>query len=140
MPQGNFPHYFQAHTVVVLTQLPFKLVLRNADYTGRVAKWGTILGAFDIKYMSRTSIKGQVLADLVAEFAECLEEVEMGSEALVERLVSVASIQGLLPWELYVDGAANQRGSGMGLVLVSPEKITIEKSLRLNFSATNNEA
>ena len=26
----------------------------------------------------------------------------------------------------------------MGLVLVSPEKITIEKSLRLDFSATNN--
>ena len=28
----------------------------------------------------------------------------------------------------------------MGLVLVSPEMIIIEKSLRLNFSATNNEA
>ena len=28
----------------------------------------------------------------------------------------------------------------MGLVLVSPEQITIEKSLRLGFSATNNEA
>ena len=28
----------------------------------------------------------------------------------------------------------------MGLVLVSPEKITIEKSLMLGFSATNNEA
>ena len=28
----------------------------------------------------------------------------------------------------------------MGLLLVSPEKITIEKSLRLNFFATNNEA
>ena len=28
----------------------------------------------------------------------------------------------------------------MGLVLVSLEKITIEKSLRLNFSATNNKA
>ena len=36
-------------------------------------------------------------------------------------------------------GAANQRGSGVGLVLVSPEKITIEKSLKLGFSATNNE-
>ena len=99
-----------------------------------------ILGAFDIKYMPRTSVKGQVLADLVAEFAECLEEVEMGDGALDERLVYVVSIQGLPPWELYVDGAANQRGSGVGLVLVSPEKITIEKSLRLNFSATNNEA
>ena len=28
----------------------------------------------------------------------------------------------------------------MGLVLISPEKIIIEKSLRLGFSATNNEA
>ena len=28
----------------------------------------------------------------------------------------------------------------MGLVLISPEQITIEKSLRLGFSATNNEA
>ena len=28
----------------------------------------------------------------------------------------------------------------MGLVLISPEKITIEKSLRLGFLATNNEA
>ena len=28
----------------------------------------------------------------------------------------------------------------MGLVLISPEKITIEKSLRFGFSATNNEA
>ena len=64
----------------------------------------------------------------------------MGDEAMDERLVDVASIQGLSPWELYVDGAANQRGSGVGLVLLSPEKIIIEKSLRLNFFATNNEA
>ena len=28
----------------------------------------------------------------------------------------------------------------MGLVLVSPEKLTTKKSLRLSFSATNNEA
>ena len=39
-----------------------------------------------------------------------------------------------------MDGAANQRGAGVGLVLVSPEKITIEKSLRLGFSTVNNEA
>ena len=54
----KLPHYFQAHTVVVLTQLPLKSVLRSADYTGRIAKWGTVLGAFDIKYMPRTSVKG----------------------------------------------------------------------------------
>ena len=54
----KLPHYFQAHIVVVLNQLPLKSVLRSANYTGRIAKWGTILGVFDIKYMPRTSIKG----------------------------------------------------------------------------------
>ena len=41
---------------------------------------------------------------------------------------------------MYVDGASNQKGSGVGLVLISPEKIIIEKSVRLDFSITNNEA
>ena len=54
----KLPYYFQAHTVVVLIQLQLKTILRSADYTGRIAKWGTILGAFDIKYMPRTSVKG----------------------------------------------------------------------------------
>ena len=70
----KLPHYFQSHTIVILTQLSLKSLLRSADYTGRIAKWGTILGAFDIKYMPRTSVKGQVLADLVAEFIETLGE------------------------------------------------------------------
>ena len=39
-----------------------------------------------------------------------------------------------------MDGAANQRESGVGLVLISLDSIAIEKSLRLGFSATNNEA
>ena len=136
----KLPYYFQAHTVVVLTKLPLKSILRSADYTGRVAKWGTILGIFDIKYMPRTSINGQVLADLVAEFAECPEEMNVEKHGMDEKSVGVISVQCSTPWEVYVDGAANQRGSGVGLVLLSPEKITIEKSLRLGFSATNNEA
>ena len=41
---------------------------------------------------------------------------------------------------MYVDSAANQRGSGVGLVLISPERATIEKSLRLGLPAMNNEA
>ena len=51
-------YYFQAHTVVILTQLPLKAILRSANYTGRITKWGTILGTFDIKYVPRTSVKG----------------------------------------------------------------------------------
>ena len=64
----KLPHYFQSHIVVVLTQLPLRSLFRSVDYIERIAKWGTILGTFDIKYMPCTFIKVQVLADLVAEF------------------------------------------------------------------------
>ena len=83
--------------------------------------------------MPRTSIKGQVLVDLVVEFAECLEEMDGENHNLGERSIGVVSVQCPMPWELYVNGAANQRGLGVRLVLVLPEKITIEKSLRLSF-------
>ena len=103
----KLPYYFQAHTVVVLTQLPLKTILRSADYTGRIAKWGTILRAFDIKYMPRTSIKRQVLADLVVEFTEPKIEELLPVGNMDEKLVGMIS-QGHLPtWEVYVDGASN---------------------------------
>ena len=136
----KLPHYFQAHTIVILTQIPLKTVLRSAEYIGRIAKWGTILGAFDIKYMPRTSIKGQVLADLVAEFTEPKIEESPSVGNMDEKLVGTISQYRLPTWEVYVDGASNQKGSGVGLILMSPEKVVIEKYLRLDFSATNNEA
>ena len=87
----KLPHYFQVHIVVVLTQLPLKTILRSADYIGRIAKWGTILGAFDIKYMPHTSVKGQVLADLVAEFTEPKIEELPSDGNMDEKLVGTIS-------------------------------------------------
>ena len=104
----KLPHYFQAHTMVVLTQFPLKSILQSTDYTGRIAKWGTILGAFDIKYMPRTSVKGQVLANLVAEFAELPEEVNVKNHGMDEKSVGLISTQYPSSWKVYVDEAANQ--------------------------------
>ena len=103
----KLPHYFQAHMVVVLIQLPLKFVLRTADYTGRISIWSTILGGFDIKYMPWTSIKGQVLADLVAEFAEPPVEVVAKERNMDEKSVGVISTPGPPCWKVYIDGAAN---------------------------------
>ena len=129
----KLPYYFQAHTVVILTQLLLRALLQSADYIGRIAKWGTILGAFDIKYMPRTSVKGQVLVDLTVKFAESLSRKEVEMRHIDGKSVGTITLQEPLSWKVYVDGAANQRGYGVGLVLVSPEKLTIEKSLRLGF-------
>ena len=87
----KLPHYFQAHTLVVLTQLPLKTILRSVDYTGRIAKWGTILGAFDIKYMSHTFVKGQVLADLAVEFIEPEVDELLTGRNRDEKLVGMIS-------------------------------------------------
>ena len=37
-------------------------------YTGRIAKWCTVLGASNIMCMPRTPVRGQILANLVAGF------------------------------------------------------------------------
>ena len=114
---------------------PIKSVLRSVNYTGRIAKWNTVLGAFDIKYMPRTSVKGQVLAEFVEPpIGIVAEEQNMDGKS-----VGTISVQEPSHWKVYVDGAANQKGSDVELVLISPEKIIIEKSLRLGFSAINNE-
>ena len=103
----KLPHYFQAHTVVVLTQLPLKSALRTTDYTGRIALWNTILGAFGIKYMPRTSIKGQVLVDLVAEFAEPPVEILTELRGMEGKSVGVVSTPKPPCWKVYVDSATN---------------------------------
>ena len=85
----KLPYYFQAHTIMVLTQLPLQALLWKSDYTRRIAKWGTMLGAFDIKYLPRTAVKGQILADFTAEFTEdVMEDKEFVLGTLVELVTS----------------------------------------------------
>ena len=54
----KLPHYFQAHTVYVLTEYPLQSLLKRSDFTGRIAKWGTWLGFFNIGYKPRSLVKG----------------------------------------------------------------------------------
>ena len=109
-------HYFQSHVVVVLTQRLFRSLLQSANYTGRIAKWSTILEAFDIKYMPHISVMGQVFANLVAEFFETTLEERVERQNMNEKSVGAISLQEPLSWKVYVDGAANHRGSRVGLI------------------------
>ena len=57
----------------------------------------------------RTFVKGQILADLVAEFTKPpLEKVAM-TRSMDGKSVGTISLQEPLFWKVYVDGAANQR-------------------------------
>ena len=60
--------YFQAHTMVVLTEKPLWKVISNLEAARRMALWAIKLSKFDVQYRTRNTMKGQVVADFIMEF------------------------------------------------------------------------
>jgi hypothetical protein len=50
-------HYFQEYSISVVTDYPFGDILRNQDAIGRICKWAVELGALNIDFKPRTTIK-----------------------------------------------------------------------------------
>ena len=122
----KLPHYFQAHTIYVLTEYPLQSLVKRSDFTGRIAKWGTRMGSFNIRYKPRSLVKGQVLVDFIAKFS---------SRKGIEIVCPIK----VIPWKVFVDGASNTLGAEAGIVVITPERIKLEHSFRLGFKASNNE-
>ena len=83
--------YFQAHLVVVLTNLPLRGTIQKPNLSGRMARWAMELSDYGIQYKPRLSNKEQVLADFLVEIPQ----------------------PGTCPdgkgwWILYIDGASRQ--------------------------------
>ncbi|XP_030930836.1 uncharacterized protein LOC115956667 [Quercus lobata] len=116
--------YFQAHTVIVLTNKPLRRAISSPVAAGQLALWAIELSEFDIQYQPRTAIKGQIVADFIAEFTsdEC-----KGANDVPQ-------------WSIHTDGSSNRQDGGAGIVLLSPKGDTVECMVRLDFPTTNNEA
>ncbi|XP_070675628.1 uncharacterized protein [Malus domestica] len=108
-----------------------RAILSKPDLSGRITKWAIELSSFDIKYRPRSAAKGQVIADFLVE---CYPRESLQSEC--EEIAKVDPSE--IKWELYVDGSSNQVGVGVGIILISPEGIDLECSVRLDFPASNN--
>ena len=116
--------YFQAHTIVVLTNKPLKKVMNSPEAAGRKALWVVELSEFDIQYRLRTAIKGQVMADFIAEFT----------------LMDGQGAKKIPQWNVYTGESSNRQAGKATVVLFSPEQERIEYIVRLEFHTTNNEA
>jgi ribonuclease HI len=140
----KLPHYFQSHKVIVYTEFPLKSLLRKADFSGRISTWSVELSQYDIDFQPRTAVKGQVLANFVAEFSPTMAPPPPTKKGEVAELPTKESKepaeQNPREWKLFVDGSACNTGSGVGIVLFPPNGIMIELSVRLGFSASNNVA
>ena len=131
----KLPQYFQAHTIYVVTQYPMQAMFHKADFTGRIWKWGAKIGTLDVKYLPRTTIKGQILADFVVEFTPTTEQKDLNETTFQEHTPEDSGW-----WKIYVDGASNAKGSGTRVVIIMLDKTVIKQSIHLDFKTSNNEA
>ncbi|GJR53529.1 reverse transcriptase domain-containing protein [Tanacetum coccineum] len=103
-------------------------------FKGRLAKWAIELGEHDITYKPRTTVKGQILADFVAE--STINGVQDITSPIPQRPTDLTSHT----WTLYTDGASSNDGSGAGLILTDPHENEVTYALRFDFPTSNNEA
>ncbi|GJX40251.1 reverse transcriptase domain-containing protein, partial [Tanacetum coccineum] len=62
--------YFEAHLVKVITDQPIKHILNNTVASRELAKYVVELGAYNITFIPRNAVKGQVLMDFLSEAPE----------------------------------------------------------------------
>ena len=93
------------------------------------------MSEFDIVYTTQKAIKGQALADHLAENTvdEGYEPLKMYfpyKEVLFVRKDISESYPG---WRMFFDGAVNSRGSGIGAVLISESGQHFPATTKLRF-------
>ncbi|XP_060170692.1 uncharacterized protein LOC132601631 [Lycium barbarum] len=120
----------------------FGWVFGQHDEIGKLAKWQMLLSDFDIVCMTQKSVKGQALADHLAENPvdeeyEPLRTYFPNEEVL---LVSEYIAESYPGWRMFFDGAVNFKGSGIGAVLVSESGQHYPVAAKLRFKCTNNIA
>jgi len=116
--------YFQAHTIFLLADKPLKRAMSSPEVARRMVLWAVELSKFDIRYCLRTAIKGQVVADFIAEFT----------------LMEGQGIEVVPQWSIHTDRSLNRQAGGASVVLRTSEGDKIECMIRLDFRTTNNEA
>ena len=119
-------HYFQAHTINVLTDHPLKKAMTKLEVVGRLIQWTIELSEFDVRYQPRNAIKAQVLADFIAEFSPNRSELDEVDE--------------VRKWVINVDGSSMLYAGGIRVILKSPEGDKLKYAARLQYQTTNNEA
>jgi ribonuclease HI len=118
-------HYFQEYSISVVTDYPIGDILRNQDATRRISKWEVELGALNIKFKPRTTIKSQALVDFMAEWRE--NQLPTPTERPEH-------------WVMYFDGSLKLEGTGAGVLLISPTGEQHKYILQIFWKVSNNKA
>ncbi|XP_021728382.1 uncharacterized protein LOC110695461 [Chenopodium quinoa] len=122
---------------VVSKMGPLMYLFEKATLNGRLSRLIVNLAQFDLKFVPQKAIKGFSIYDFLADFP--LEEVKKEEEEydFPDEDLLMTKDDSLT---LYFDGASNQKGCGVGVLLESPNEEHILISIKLNFYFSNNVA
>ncbi|XP_019150530.1 PREDICTED: uncharacterized protein LOC109147323 [Ipomoea nil] len=130
-------HYFEAHTIRLVSKAnPVKYVMAKVVLSDRLARWYLLFQQFEIVYVPQKSVKGQALADFLADHP-IPAEWELSDDLPDE---DVLVIEVLPPWKMYFDGASHREGASAGVVFVTPEGEVLPYSFTLTERCSNNVA
>ena len=119
---------------------PIKYIFEKLALTGKVSHWQMLLSKFNIVFVMRKAIKGQAIANYLAD--QSLNDLDFSESLFPNEDVLVIDLEpnNVEPWcwKFYFDGAANGTGNGVGAVLISSNGQQILVSIKLNFDCTNN--
>ncbi|MBY3556067.1 reverse transcriptase-like protein, partial [Modestobacter lapidis] len=127
-------HYMLSFRVLLISRMdPLKYLLEKPALSYRTARWLLLLSEFDIQYVVQKSTKGRAIAD---QLAECPSSPvgPINHQFPDEEIMEIEK----KPWKVYFDGAANKRGFGIGVLLISPDDVFTPLAAKLSFEATNN--
>ena len=110
-------HYILAFKVLLIARMdPLKYLIKKLVQDGKKAKWVLLLSKFDIQYVTQKLVKGRAIIDHLDHCSpEEVEEIQ--GDFPDEDIMRI----GLEPWKMHFDGATNQNGSGIGVLLISPK-------------------
>jgi uncharacterized membrane protein len=112
-----------AEIIAICKSDVIKHMLSTSALKGRLRKWMFTLSEFDIQYQLTKVVKGQALVDLIAE-----------------RINTIVATLSMRAWAMYFDESTCQDGCGVGILLVSPRRVTYSFSIGLPAPCTNNLA
>ena len=121
-------HYMLAFKVLWIARMdPLKYLMEKPVQDKKTNKWVPLLSKFDIKYVTQKTVKGRAIANHLAHSSP-KEVEEIQGDFLDEDIREI----GLEPWKMSFDGATNQNGSGIGVLLIFPKGTHIPFFGRLN--------
>ncbi|XP_070013536.1 uncharacterized protein [Nicotiana sylvestris] len=121
-------HYFQAHVVHLVSKAnPIKFMTSKPVLGDRLVRWYLQFQPFEILYIPKKAVKGQVLTDFLADHP-IPNDWELTDE-LPDEDAMVIEVQP--SWKIYFDGAAHRGGASAGVVFVTYRVAVEMKRLQL---------